>query len=565
MSRDKRSLLFVVLSFCIGCYRSDLDHPRTGATDKRTQFSVVVTPTREFDILFMVDNSPSMDPKQAALADNFPAMMAALQRIEGGLPNVHIGVISSDFGAGGGEMGANCSTPLGNRGLLWGNDNSLSAMAGRSELYNQFATVAGGTTNGCGLNQGARWIEDTRTPGGTGRQKNYSGELADVFSCLAKAPGNHGCGEEHQLQSIRMALNPVKGLNEANLGFLRWQAYLAIIMVTDEDDCSADPYSGSDHKPNNDKLFTPNGLTIESTSLRCAGRGHVCNGKAIPNYDPSFGYDGSKGPLSLNFADCAAKEPKNPPDYHWLPLIPVQAMIDDVIKSKNGNKDKIVVSGIIGWPENGDPTGAQYRIDKDLTSLPMSLQSLWEYMPICSLPQVKSADGNIYKAYGGLRLKKFIDGFGANGKTLSICNNDFTQAMTQIGTALARKSAVGCADYPLPDIDPSIEGVQPDCLANLHTPCDSPGHGSCLAIGYEESPVSQCKNPSGLPPNPDVFQPDAVPDGDRPCWYLGYDTGEPGCGNSFQGQKISVLLKAGQTVPEGTSLAMNCLTQLSSP
>ena len=32
-------------------------------------------------------------------------------------------------------------------------------------------------------------------------------------------------------------------------------------------------------------------------------------------------------------------------------------------------------------------------------------------MPICTVPSIKSADGNIYKAYGGLRLKKFLDAF----------------------------------------------------------------------------------------------------------------------------------------------------------
>jgi len=37
-----------------------------------TDFSVLVSPERNIDILFMIDNSPSMDPKQTALANNFP-------------------------------------------------------------------------------------------------------------------------------------------------------------------------------------------------------------------------------------------------------------------------------------------------------------------------------------------------------------------------------------------------------------------------------------------------------------------------------------------------------------
>jgi hypothetical protein len=53
--------------------------------------------------------------------------------------------------------------------------------------------------------------------------------------------------------------------------------------------------------------------------------------------------------------------------------------------------------------------------------------------------------------------------------------------------------------------------------------------------------------------------------GGKPFGALGYDPGEAGCGSSFQGQKISVLLKAGQSLPEETSLAMSGLTQLSNP
>jgi hypothetical protein len=573
MKKNLRSLLPMVLFLCMGCPRTGVDvgtvetgdaAAGTPATGAETDFTVLVTPERELDILFMVDNSPSMDPKQKALAANFPAMIQELQNLPGGMPDIHIGVISSDFGAGGGELGANCGIPLGNRGLLWGNDNSTAAMAGISEVgYNQFATVAN-IANGCGLDQGARWISDIQNAVGAGRVKNYTGNLIDVFSCLAKAVGTKGCGEEHQLQSIRIALNPQTGYNDANIGFLRPKAYLAIVMVTDEDDCSADPYSATDKKPNNDGIFTPNGLYNETTNLRCAGRGHVCNGKAIPNYDPTNGY-GSQGPLSLNFADCAAKDPTTADpqaqDYHQLPLIPIQTIIDDVVRVKNGNMEKIFVSGIIGWPQSGDLTGVKYRIDRDATSLPPSLQSLWDYMPICTLPDQKSSDGNIYKAYGGLRLKKFIDGFGESGKTFSICNNDFVDALSQIGKALVVRLRPGCVPIPLADSDPNMEGVQPDCQVQDRIPCDKPGENKCFQNGYEQQTLLQCKDATGLPLNPDSPQLNSISEANRPCWYLSYDTSEYGCAGAFQGQEISVLRKSGTVAPPGTLVAMRCLSQ----
>jgi hypothetical protein len=105
---------------------------------QETDFNVVVSPEREVDILFMIDNSPSMDPKQQALAANFPKMIQVLQNLpdpsnpgQTSLPDVHIGVISSDMGAGSDNIGGNCSRVLGDRGLLWGNDpnNPIASVA----------------------------------------------------------------------------------------------------------------------------------------------------------------------------------------------------------------------------------------------------------------------------------------------------------------------------------------------------------------------------------------------------------------------------------------------------
>jgi len=543
----------------------------------RTTFDVLQSPMREVDLLFMVDNSPSMDPKQAALATNFPKMMSVLQNLPGGLPDLHVGVISSDMGAGAGEAGGNCSVVLGNRGLLWGNDSSTDALAGLSSMYNQFATVAvanaAGATNsaGCGLTAGARWISDIQNADGATRTKNYTGNLTDVFSCLAQAVGVGGCGYEHQLQSIRVALNPIVGnpndpsnppINPQDVGFLRDKAYLAIVIISDEDDCSADPNAKI-----NDEMFAPRTLG-DTASLRCAARGHVCNGQAIPNYDPTNGYTGSG--FSTSFANCAAKDQVNPsqPDAHWLPLISVEDMIDSVNQVKARPQEQILVSGIIGWPQNGDPTSVQYRIDKDTTSVPAQQQKLWDYMPICTVPSIKSADGNIYKAYGALRLKKFIDSYGDNGQTFSICNSDFTDAMTQTANAIAKKMKAGCVNDPLVDTNPDLPGIQPDCQATDRIPCDTPGKGGCLQTGYQETPISECIDPStGNPLNPANPALNNIPNSEpnRPCWYLVYDMDpNTGCPDAVGHQRISTLRNDNLTAPAGTLLGLSCRTCQSS-
>ncbi len=423
-------ILALPAAFCACTSRSPLEQPPVKTPDAATGQGIDVpglpAPTCALDVLFVVDNSPSMDPKQTALAQSFPQMLQQLQQSPGGLPDLHIGVASSDMGAGSEGIGGNCDRPLGDRGLLWGNDPTFGAIA----------TVAGTPNNGCGLNSGARWIEDIQSSDGIGRQQNYTGNLADVFSCLAKGVGVNGCGYEHQLQAVRVALNPQAGINDENVGFVRNKGYLAIVLVTDEDDCSANP---SD--VDNDGMFVrrPKG---EAASMRCAMRGELCHGAEIPDYDPANGYSGTG--FSSPLSDCAPKEPRDPPDPAYLPLIGVQDIVDWVNKVKARPAQEILVSGIFGWPANNDPSTVNFRIGVDATSLPPPQNTYWDYMPICTIPSMRSADGNIYKAYGGFRLKKFIDSFGNNGQRFSICNPDFSDAMTQIGSAIVRAMGSGC-------------------------------------------------------------------------------------------------------------------------
>ena len=54
------------------------------------------TLNREIDILFMIDDSPSMLPLQAKLLANFPVFMNVLKNLPMGLPDVHIAVVSQN-------------------------------------------------------------------------------------------------------------------------------------------------------------------------------------------------------------------------------------------------------------------------------------------------------------------------------------------------------------------------------------------------------------------------------------------------------------------------------------
>jgi hypothetical protein len=324
---------------------------------------VVGTPVK-LDLLFMIDDSGSMEEEQANLARNFPRLIDALKNLPAGFPDLHLGVLSSSMGAGAANLSGACGNSVGDRGVLQ-------------------------VRSGCGLDptKGRYLISQNG-----GMENNFTGDISDVFACLASL-GTDGCGFEHQLQSVRMALS---GFVNDNAGFLRSDAHLAVVYITDEDDCSI-PADGT--------LFENLSLsTGQDSSLRCSLAGHVCNGKAPP-----------AEVFSTPLANCSAASDGGGK------LIPVQTFIDAMRALRT---QSVSVSVIGGWP--ADVASANYAIGYETN--PVNLDWLTS-MPIC-----RSANG---KAVVGLRMKQFVDAFGAAGQIMSICQDDFSNAMAQIGDLIS--------------------------------------------------------------------------------------------------------------------------------
>jgi len=172
-------------------------------------------PDRDLDLLFVIDNSPSMADKQAALADGFPRMIDRLAELDGGLPNLHIGVITSDMGTQGSAAppGPPIGT-LGRGGCAGLGDDGALRHAGDPALPGGF-------------------IVDVADPASAGgRARNYTGELRDEVMRLVQV-GDGGCGFEQHLAALARAFS-----NPANAGFVRPDANLAVVVLADEDDCS---------------------------------------------------------------------------------------------------------------------------------------------------------------------------------------------------------------------------------------------------------------------------------------------------------------------------------------
>ncbi len=399
-------LLLPMVPILWACNPHPLQAPEPQPEQETAQY-VDVNPIREVDILVMVDNSPSMGEEQANLAKNFPILIKQLEAIQGGMPDTQIAVVTSDMGAGGGTVGENC--------LGYGD--------GARFQYQYDPGNKAGTGN-CGLMDGAKFIKAFNK--GTRTNLQAGKTLADVFTCMANR-GVRGCGYEHQLQAVRVGLIPQVKLNDTeNMGFLRPNAYLAILIVTDEDDCSAPPV------PQSSEFFVSD-IKGQAPSLRCNTDGHICNGKSI-SLDPM---------MSTPLSDCA-------PNPNPSRLIKV----DDFVASIKALKrpDKIIVAGIFGVPQPGKEAGARYSVyprTQSMNDLTIS--------PVCSTAGLGNADP-------GLRVKQFIDSFAPNSSVHSICNEDFSPALDAIGKLLADRISNTCVLQPLVDKDPATPEVDPDCL-----------------------------------------------------------------------------------------------------
>ena len=100
---------------------------------------------------------------------------------------------------------------------------------------------------GCLAPVGKNWIEwmfDGSQAGGTGNLPSGQ-DLVKTFTCMASLSTSTqaGCGFEHQLESVYAALHgtDVSAMPTENVGFLRDDAFLAVVLVTNEDDASAPP------------------------------------------------------------------------------------------------------------------------------------------------------------------------------------------------------------------------------------------------------------------------------------------------------------------------------------
>jgi hypothetical protein len=205
-------------------------------------------PVTEVDLLLLVDDSSSMSEEQVLLLRELPAMVRALASGDldddgrsdvRGVTSLHVGVITPDLGAGPFAAVPTCAVGLGDDGIL--RDASRSVTPCGTTLPSNVLAFAPASDD--------------------------EAEFVEALACVAST-GTRGCGFEQQLEATLKALTPsaprawtrpgyvpprfldARGTNDAeegqgeraNAGFLRPDSVLAILVLTDEEDCSVSDY-----------------------------------------------------------------------------------------------------------------------------------------------------------------------------------------------------------------------------------------------------------------------------------------------------------------------------------
>jgi hypothetical protein len=438
---------------------------------------IAVTNIDKVDMLFMVDNSNSMKEEQEALRTQFAHLISVLatgDKGDGSPPfppakDLHLGVVSSDMGLLGVDDVDNCSG-FGDDGILQ-HDPHPEAINGCQASYPSYLSYVA-------------TVNDAMTS-------------ANDFACIASL-GTGGCGFEQQLEAPLKALWPsmdpgaMGGMNRItflgdssgqgifghgdtdNLGFLRNDptqglSLIAIVLVTDEEDCSS----------SNTKHFTPptyldpnDPLAMQPLNLRCYYNQKNQNGDELYKLERYVNGFKALRPGAENLVIFAA-----------ITGVPPYLVTPEKLKAVDftdqASRDSFY-AGILNDPN------MQEQVDPQSMTTP----GTGNLVPSCQT--------DTGKAYPPRRIVEVAHQFGENGIVQSICQKDFGPALDAIIAIIAKQLGAVCLPRSLVRNKDGIVGCNvvwelpvPDSApANTPTSCGQAGWEFLLDPGPDRENVS---------------------------------------------------------------------------
>ena len=411
------------------------------------QSAMWTTNNSDVDILIVVDNSASMGAKQAVLAESMASIIDVLERDEVNA-SWRLAVTTTDNGnpwcqgttpEGGKFVASSCRSRL--------NDFSSAALmidATQEACLNvcgdAFADISLQPTPVAGQAGVASrpWVE--RIDGVSNLPANVSAE--DALACMLPM-GISGCGFEEPLEAMYKALTRATTVGEPEYGFLRDDAVLVVVFVTDEVDGSFNKAFEEIYLPEGNRVFWSDPTAPSPTSAVAWNAGVECTGSSpyVECHSVELDVDGNP----------AAGDGSN------AVMLPVARYVDLLqgIESIKTTGD-VFVSVIAGVGDDGSVTYADAADPLD--------QMQFGIGPGCT--------SGLGDANPPVRLREDAEAFavGNQQNLFSICVADYSPAFEVIAESVADQVQPACLPGCVDDLDPTTPELEPSCVVVQEEP-----------------------------------------------------------------------------------------------
>jgi hypothetical protein len=298
------------------------------------------------------------------------------------------------------------------------------------------------------------------------------------------------------------------GTGEANEGFLRSDAILAVIMVSDEDDCSGPegswiydvrPYNNPNAKiadlAQSGGGFSPNPYRNSYPTASTMGSGVDANEQDMIQFEQICQIAGQASTISGQ-----------------LPLLNAPALFSNQLLSlKGSNPDLVLFAAIIGAPYDGDFANPSNLLNDSAMQYADSCNADKQsfLVPACLNPDVgQPSEGSNTRAIPARRVVQAAQAFTSSGidtQLSTICNDDFSDAITDIAAAIGSKVGGACLPRPISRNSQDLVNCRVIETEPLNVTCASVGNGrdpTPIAVegGREVCTIEQLPSTGGVPP-----------------------------------------------------------------
>ena len=493
--------VLLALAACNPHPLKDVELSRTA----ETVLDVDIAPLRNVDILFVIDNSGSMAAEQATLAANLAPLVEILER-EDVAADYRIAVTTTDVDdractATGPEDGrfidTSCRQRLDDFLTLPGfSDPEDARDSACNDICPESLTELGILPSRIDRNPDEEprpWIENIL--GRTNLPEGVS--TAQAFACMGPQ-GINGCGLEAPLRAMERALIRSDRNSEDEYGFLRDDAILLVVFVTDEADCSAAGAMPDQIKMEGNTGCWDAGVSCTENadgSLDCVSANHDLDGNAV---------DGDEAVLR--------------PVEDYVAFL--QAIEEDKREATGLDEVGVMVSLVAGVPTEFPDVPVSYTRDTEFVE---------EY----------GIDAGCISSFGSaappVRLLEFAEAFAPEegSNVSSVCASSYSPALDAVARRLIENFEPECIDTCL------AGGVGEDCVFTQDAPGESP------------APVPQCEVAGDGSPR--------LPDDADACVFIAVDDArDPDCIAARAGAEFRPLYRAGVPRAAGTSISATC-------